>query len=321
MTSAQKQLSIIIPVRNWDIGLLIKALTTEIDSLAFEDRVEIIIADDYSEEQYRDLNRIHVQGVECISYYELDRNIGRAAIRNDLLARAIGRYILFLDADVLPDNPDFLATYFGCIEKKEQLVCGGISYQNRLLTEQEYNFYFYKGSRTEWVPAVERQQTAWRYFFSANVLIKRSILNRIGLDERFSGYGYEDIEWGIRLDQTFGIRHIENTCSHLGLVEKKESFCRMRKSIRNFMLLQEIHPEIFHQTGVASTVNLLSKFPAVALGAMDTICSAVFALSPLHSLSLFCFQLDKAVLFTRAARKNKENAGNSTPSSPERGGV
>ncbi len=321
MTSAQKILSIIIPVRNWDIGLLIKALITEIYSLAVEEHVEIIIADDYSEEQYRDLNRIHVQRAECISYYELDRNIGRAAIRNDLLTRATGRYLLFLDADVLPDNPDFLETYLGCIEGKEQLVCGGISYQKRLLTEQKYNFYFYKGRRTEWVPAGERQRTAWRYFFSANVLIKRFILNRIVLDERFSGYGYEDIEWGIRLDQTFGIRHIENTCSHLGLVEKEESFLRMRNSIRNFTMLQEIHSEIFHRTRIASTVNLLSKFPAIVLGALDTVCSTVFAFSPFHRLSLFCFQLDKAVLFTQTAREKKKNARKSTPSSSERGSV
>ena len=301
--SDTKILSIIIPVRNWDLGLLLAALMSEIGSRGIEDCLEIIIVDDHSDEPYRRLNRSHVRMSGCISYYELPGQVGRAAIRNDLLARAEGQYILFLDADVVPDSSNFLESYFVCIRRGEEVVCGGISYRSRVLDDKKYDFYIYKGTRTEWLPAVTREKASWRYLFTANVLIRRSVLDQIGFDERFSGYGYEDIEWGIRLDRKVGIRHIDNTCSHLGLVEKQASLLRMRRSVQNFMLLQKLHPEVFKQADIASLVTLLSKLPVVLLSAMDKACGAVFACSPFHAISLFCFQLDKAVLFARAARE------------------
>ncbi len=306
MEPSTKLLSVIIPVRNWDIGLLLDALLTEISSSALEEHLEIIIADDCSQEYYRRINRLHTGQADCISYYERKHCRGRAAIRNDLLSRAIGSYILFLDADVLPDNSDFLETYFACIRQEEPVVCGGISYRRRILMERKYDFYLYKGKRTEWLSAKKRQLAAWRYFFSSNVLIKRSILAQISFDERFSGYGYEDIEWGIRLDKAFGIHQIDNTCSHLGLIEKQKAFSRMRSSIDNFMLLQTIHPEVFHQTGIAGTIKFLHGFPSVLLRAMDVICCCGFHVSPLHWVSLFLFQLDKAVLFARAAGEKRK---------------
>ncbi|HHB77581.1 MAG TPA: glycosyltransferase family 2 protein [Desulfobulbus sp.] len=306
LQSTQKLLSVIIPVKNWDVGLLLDALLGEIISSKLEDHVEIIIADDCSKEQYRRMNRAHVQQKDCIFYYERKQCMGRAAIRNDLLKKASGTYILFLDADVLPDNPDFLKTYLTCVRENEPVVCGGVSYRNRTLLEKKYDFYLYKGKHTEWLPVEKRQQAAWRYFFSANVLIKRSILERISFDERFSGYGYEDIEWGIRLDKACGIHQIENTCSHLGLIEKQKAFSRMRSSIENFLLLQELHPNIFHQTGVAPVAEKLKCCPSFLLRSMDALCSACFALSPWHKISLLFFQMDKAVLLALAGRKIRE---------------
>jgi len=302
----QKLLSIIIPVRNWDIGLLLDALLGEISSSEIGDQLEIIIADDCSEEQYRRVNQAHVQQADCIFYYERKQCLGRAAIRNDLLKKASGTYILFLDADVLPDKPDFLKTYLACVQKNEPVVCGGVSYKSRMLLGKKYDFYLYKGKHTEWLSAEKRQQAAWRYFFSANVLIKRSILERISFDERFSGYGYEDIEWGIRLDKDCGIHQIENTCSHLGLIEKQKAFARMRSSIDNFLMLQEMHPNTFRQTGVAPVARKLGRCPSFVLRSMDAICSSCFALSPWHRVSLLFFQVDKAVLLALAGRKTRE---------------
>ena len=303
-------LSIIIPVRNWDLGFLVDKLMAEIDSRGYENRLEIIIVDDHSAAEYRTVNRRHVKGSGCISYNELPGRIGRAAIRNDLLDRASGEYLLFLDADVIPDSPDFLQSYFDCIKRQEKVVCGGVSYKSRVLDDKKFDFYLYKGKRTEWLPAETRQKTAWRYLFTANVLIKRSVLDRISFDERFSGYGYEDIEWGIRIDKAVGVLHIDNSCSHLGLVEKKAAFSRMRESMQNYLLLQTLHPEVFEQAGIQSVVNRLQRLPALLLTVMDKICSAVFYLSPWVVLSFYCFQLDKAVLLARACRTEQVGGRN-----------
>ncbi|KKK69352.1 hypothetical protein LCGC14_2934920, partial [marine sediment metagenome] len=50
-----------------------------------------------------------VQDAEA--YFELEENIGRTKIRNLIAQKAIGKYLLFLDADGLPDNNDFIGKF------------------------------------------------------------------------------------------------------------------------------------------------------------------------------------------------------------------
>ena len=306
MPAEKKQLSIIVPVYNWDTGLLIKALSEEISTAALAESVEILIADDCSDQRFQDVNRNHVCGIPYVEYYELEKNIGRAAIRNDLLSRARGTSILFLDADVVPDSPSFLRTYLQYMEKGNPVVCGGISYQQQILKGRQYDFYLYKGTKTEWIPASQRQMVPWRYFFSANVLLQASVLDGISFDERFSGYGYEDIEWGIRLEREHGILHIDNTCSHLGLVAKDDAFMRMRNSIDNFIELKRMHPQVFAKAGISPLATFLGYIPKGMLRLLDAGLIRVFRLSPWPRLSYYCFQMDKAVLFSLQERVGTE---------------
>lgn len=302
----QRILSIIIPVLNWDLKLLLNVLIKELEDNELEQSVEIIIADDCSDDGYRLNNRKLVKERAYIAYYELEQRIGRAAIRNDLLDRVNTECILFLDADVLPDDPSFLRTYLEFARQDVAVVCGGISYRTRILTAKKYDFYFYKGKQTEWIPARVRRKVPWRYLFTANVLIKRSVLLTVDFNEEFSGYGYEDIEWGIRLENIVDIQHIDNTCSHLGLVGKKESFKRMRQSIDNFNRLRKLHPEVFEQANISRIINLLHWNPAWLLNVLDYLLQGVFLLSRIQSINLLCYQLDKAILLACALKKEEK---------------
>ncbi len=303
MAMDEKQLSILLPVYNWDIGLLLRALSAEIDTAGLAHRVEILIGDDCSSPHFQEINREHVRALSAVGYYEQEQNIGRAALRNELIGRARGTYILLLDADVVPDSDHFLRTYLDCITRQQLVVCGGISYRQRSLLDRKYDFYLHKGKKTEWIPARQRQQVPWRYFFSANVLLHAEVLRNHGLDESFTGYGYEDIEWGIRLDREYGILHIDNTCSHLGLVEKQLAFDRMRSSIDNFIELKRMHPEVFNKTGVSLFTTCLSHLPRPVLRALDTVLARAFRHIPFSRIAYLCFQLDKAVLFSLRDRK------------------
>jgi len=290
------ELSIVIPVLDWDLAPLLARLAGEIEAADLAPRVEIVVADDGSRSRVRAVNREAAARYPFIRYGELAEQAGRAGIRNHLLARARGRYVLFLDADVLPDRPTFIRDYFREIAGGHRVVCGGISYATRVLTDRKYDFYVYKGSRTEWLPARRRQQAPWRYLFTANVLIRRDVLDTIGFDEKFQGYGYEDIEWAIRVGQQVAIRHIDNPCSHLGLVDRETAFARMRSSMENYMQLARLHPAEFSRTGVFRLVTLLRRLPSPLLTTMDRLLERLFVLSPANSLCFLLFQVDKAVL-------------------------
>jgi len=301
--STTPELSIVIPVLDWDLAPLLAQLAGEIEAAGLAAQVEIVVADDGSRSRVRAANREAAARHPFIRYGELTERAGRAGIRNHLLARARGRYVLFLDADVLPDRPTFIRDYFREIARGQRVVCGGISYATRVLTDRKYDFYVYKGSRTEWLPADRRQQAPWRYLFTANVLIRRDVLDRIGFDAKnFRGYGYEDIEWAIRIGRQVTIRHIDNPCSHLGLVDRETAFARMRSSMENYMQLARLHPEEFRHTGVFRLVTLLRRLPSPLLGTMDRLLERLFVLSPANSLCYLLFQLDKAVLLASLER-------------------
>lgn len=292
----EKKISVIIPVYNWDIRLLVDKLACEIVNDDLSSVIEVLVADDCSELEYKENNKQHISKYTFFKYFELEKQLGRSKVRNFLVQKTKYPYILMLDADMLPDKDSFLAEYFSHITSDQRIVCGGYSYKTRICMGREYDFYVYKGKKTEEIQADIRNETPWRYLFTGNVLVPRKVLNTIELDEQFIGYGYEDTEWSIRLFKKYPIYHVDNTCSHLGLVRKDIAFNRMRGSIRNFLRIKALHPELFSQTGAARMARFLSVIPGFLLATLDRLLVAFFNLLQIDSICYYLFQLDKAVL-------------------------
>ena len=87
-------LSICIPIYNKEVVPLVETLLRQAREVDYA--CEVVCLDDASEDQYRTKNRTLRDSVR---YEEMERNIGRAAIRNRFLEYATGEYLLFLDCD------------------------------------------------------------------------------------------------------------------------------------------------------------------------------------------------------------------------------
>jgi glycosyltransferase involved in cell wall biosynthesis len=302
MTSqTQPVVSVLIPVYNWNLSRLARALQTEIESAQLDDQIEIVVADDCSTDaELRAANKALFGAAPAAGtrYLELDRNLGRAAVRNFLAAQSSGQFLLFLDSDVAPDNADFLRRYLEHARANAwDVVCGGISYAQRVLNDRGYDFYVYMSSRAALHPVAIRNRLPWRWIFTSNIMIRRRALEATVFDERFTGYGYEDIEWGIRLARAFRVLHIENPVSHLGLLDQRSLLEKMRASIPNYRLLAQLHPREFAQMRVALLVRALCWLPSIALRALDRAAARMFlALERMHPLALALLQFDKLVL-------------------------
>src|SRR5579872_2169307 len=121
-------LSVLIPFLRDDPCRLIASLASEADSLA--DAVEVIVLDDGGDddtlaEQVADATAALPFPARFI---RLSANVGRAKGRNRLVSDARGGFLLFLDADMLPDEPGFLAAYLALIAESWPAVAfGGFS--------------------------------------------------------------------------------------------------------------------------------------------------------------------------------------------------
>ncbi|MDF2635467.1 MAG: glycosyl transferase family 2 [Pelosinus sp.] len=304
------KLSILVPVFNWDISSLLAKLYEEIKKNSSADKIELIFVDDCSSnENLKDLNRIQFSEYKDLKivYLELEKNVGRAAIRNLLVQKSLGEYLLFLDTDVLPDSSGFISKYWSyVIANNYDVICGGISYNNRIIYGTEFEFYLYLYGKKGVKSAEERNLVPWRQLLTSNIMVRRNILKEIPFDERFHGYGYEDNEWGIRIMHSYTILHIDNTVSHLGIESKDAVYNKMRESIAGYSLLAKTHPEVFKRTHIAILMRYFEWLSDNALNVVDQGLKKIYFGTNINWILYIIFQLNKVILLTIKQKKDNK---------------
>lgn len=297
-------LSILIPVYNYNVAPLLRRLHEQCLQVSEGTEIEILAVDDGSEEKFN--NESEAEKLSLVCYHELDENAGRSAIRNYLLSLSRGRYVLFLDADMMPDHDNFVQTYFDLAQSGVEIVCGGISYQQYAHRDPSASFYLYKSQKTEVLSAAVRNKSPWRYLFTSNILIRSDIIKKINFNEQFKGYGYEDIEWGIRLAKSYEIKHVDNTCTHFGVMSKDQVFRNMRDSIENYALLHHLHPKETEGVGAMRFAHFIRYFPDSLLSFADVLSRYLYSALSWNWFLFLVFQSDKVILLARHVKKQRE---------------
>jgi len=312
-SESSPRLSILIPVFNWDVTRLVESLRSEIEKAGIREIVELKCFDDASTDwQVREANRklFADDSRSWEEYREFFANQGRAKIRLDLAAAAKGEWLLFMDADVIPDSKEFLKIYIDEIEKDSaDAICGGTGYSQRALTGSQYDFYLYLVAKAGQSNAALRNTVPWQMLLTSNMLVKREVFQELPFDSRFVCYGYEDQEWGIRVKNAYRLRHIDNTVSHLGLQTKAELYRKMRESIGNYDLLRQWHPREFAETSISLVENFFSRLSISMLSRLDLLFEKVyFLLDRPYSVVYICYQLNKAVLLAMTKKRRATSA-------------
>ena len=191
------------------------------------------------------------------------KNRGRAHARNRLIEEAKTDWILFLDADMVPDAPNFLRAYLRAAEQSDgpALIAGGFSL-TQIKPTRETLLHITQASRSECLPAAKRNEHPGRYVFTSNILVHADILKSVSFDDGYTGWGWEDVDWGLRVAEDFPVRHIENTATHLGLDETDTLLTKFGGSGANFARLAERHPEAVKTMTLHRMASTFSKLPA-----------------------------------------------------------
>jgi glycosyltransferase involved in cell wall biosynthesis len=294
-TSAQPRLSVLIPFWRDDPVRLLAALDRE------QAAVEIVLLDDGSGDEA--LAARVAEAVQArrlpVRYVRLSANEGRAKGRNRLTRHARADAFLFLDSDMLPDRGDFLRAWAALATEGGPMVAfGGFSLDQTPVTP-EHALHRAMALKSDCTPALERAAQPEKHVFTSNLMVRRAVFDAVAFDEGFAGWGWEDVEWAMRVAHQWPIAHIDNPASHLGLDRAPAMARKYEQSAANFARVVAGHRAVVSQYPSYKVARLLRLAPARAVWRplLKQVALAEFA--PI-SLRAFAMRLYRASLYVEA---------------------
>ena len=291
---AQPRLSVLIPTFRDDPCALLKALDQALAP------VEVVLLDDgggddvLAERIARRIERMRVPA--C--FIRLARNEGRARGRNRLASQARGAHLLFLDSDMLPDTPDFLERWTAVADSGAAVAFGGFTL-DQTPPRPEHALHRAMALKSDCTPAPERAKAPEKHVFTSNLLVRRDVFETIGFDEGFSGWGWEDVEWAMRVARQHPILHIDNTATHLGLDPAPVMAAKYEQSAANFARVVASHREVVSAYPSYKIAKLLKAVPLRGVWRPLLKQIALSEAAPV-SLRAFAMRLYRAALYSEA---------------------
>lgn len=242
-TPASPALSILVPFLRDDPDALIALLDREADALNGD--AELILLDDGTADAAltaRLIARIDASALP-IRLISLSRNEGRSIGRNRLATAARGSSLLFLDSDMRPDDDRFVQTWADLARTGETAVAfGGFSL---LQAPDDARFAVHRSmaARSDCIAADQRALQPEKYVFTSNLLVRRDVFEAEAFDPGFSGWGWEDVEWAMRVSRRFKVEHIDNPATHMGLDTVETLASKYEQSAPNFARVVAKHPD------------------------------------------------------------------------------
>jgi len=253
-------LSILIPTYNYSVFPLVEKLYKQ--CVASTIPFEIIVFDDASQHHF---DNQKINDFENARFEVLDKNIGRSAIRNLLAKTAKYDWLLFLDADVLPENDLFIEKYFKAIqENKYQIVIGGYKYEDKKPDDNQI-FRWKYGRNREYALAEIRNTNPYHYVFSGNILIQKPIFLESNYRGQENLYGM-DVYFSYKIHESkYIIHHIDNFIYHLGLENSQQFFDKSLKAVESRLHLYKEFPEVLEVSPLLQHYLRLKKLGLTSL--------------------------------------------------------
>ena len=262
LNTSRADISVLIPFYKDDPRPLLQALSGEI--AAGELAVEIVLFDDGEPDAA--LNSAVAEAVEKLPVaarlLTARKNVGRAAGRNRLASAAIGDWQLFLDADMtVPDG--FLARWLEFIEGFEfDAAFGG--YTADPVADRSHHLHAALARSSDENNADVRNAIGATAFCTSNLLARAGLMRRVGFDEHFTGWGWEDVDWAVRADKDGILVHFDNPAGHSGWQSPDILLRKFRDAAVNYARLLEKHPDLAHLPS-AKAARILKAIPGQAL--------------------------------------------------------
>ncbi|WP_415287615.1 glycosyltransferase [Brevundimonas sp. S1H14] len=241
--AATPVLSVLMPFLRDDPSVLLRMLDREAHAVA--ERAELIILDDGTADPA--LTARLTALINALSLparlITLNANEGRSKGRNRLAEAARGRFLLFLDSDMRPDHPRFLSDWVDLAIKDDPAVAFGGFSLLQAPTDARFAVHRQMAARSDCISADQRALQPEKYVFTSNLLVRRDVFDTESFDAGFSGWGWEDVEWAMRVSRRFTVTHIDNPATHMGLDTVEALAAKYEQSAPNFARVAARHPD------------------------------------------------------------------------------
>ncbi|MBV9997263.1 MAG: glycosyltransferase [Caulobacteraceae bacterium] len=290
--AARPALSILIPSFRDDPQRLLGALDRP------DLPVEIVLIDDGSGDPQL-VSRLACAVLRLAAparFLALPANEGRARVRNRLARAARASNLLFLDADMLPDRPDFLDRWLALVSTQgPPAAFGGFSLDQAPL-DPAHAVHRRMALRGDCAPPEVRRRAPEKHVFTSNLLVRRDVFEAAPFDNGFRGWGWEDVEWAARVVRTHPILHVDIPATHLGLDTACAMATKFEQSAANFGRLAAAHPDLVQTYPLYKAARFLKAFPLRRLWRPWLKAAAVSDIPP-ATLRALALRLYRAALY------------------------
>lgn len=256
-------LSVVIPTR--DKRPLLERTVAALRAQDLGGRAwEIIVVDDGSrDDTAAALARLAAAPGAPLRVVAPPRNVGRAAARNLGWRQATGRWVLFLDDDILAP-PGLLAAHLAILGTSDRAGTIGPAVTDPAIVDAAHFHYL----DTRGVAKLGAGPAPGRYFVTQNAAVPREALAAVGgFDEGFSAYGFEDMDLGFKLED-WGVRFqvlaapVPRHIHHHTLAEylAKKRVCG-RHSLRE---IAQRHPDRIAEMRLDTVIDVPGSGPTLA---------------------------------------------------------
>ena len=303
-------LSILIPVYNYDVTVLVNTLSRQLNQTGIA--AEIVLLDDGSQTSFDHINQPLSQ-IPFVKYSRNAVNAGRTVTRKLLAKAAQFDYLLFLDCDSTIIHDDFIKIYYEKVESNALLVSGGRIYNSDIPDICNYRLHWKYGSRRESGMGKKKNGPA---FMSHNFLVKKTLFLQLDFTKQLKGYGHEDSLWGIQFRQ-MGVmmKQVNNPVLHASLEETGIYLIKTEQALGNLLMLQSM----VHEEYLIKEIKIYKWYKRLCSIGLAGVFSIMER--PFHSMiranlescnpSLFLFDLYRLAVLIRISGKKNSISGNS----------
>lgn len=260
---ASPTLSVLTPFLRDDPSDLLARLDAEAASL--KGAVEVVVLDDGTGDAALTARLAAQVGAMAlpVRLITLSANEGRSVGRNRLAAAARGGSLLFLDSDMRPDHGGFLRDWAGLVARENPAVAFGGFSLLQAPTDARFAVHRAMAAKSECVPCEERARQPEKYVYTSNLLVRRDVFEAEAFDAGFTGWGWEDVEWAMRVSRRFEVVHLDNAATHMGLDTVAALAGKYEQSAPNFARMVDRHPEIVAAYPSYRAAKLLKRLPGL----------------------------------------------------------